>query len=178
MMKIAISSGGKFLDSPFEPRFGRVPGFVLYDTESGEVRHIDNTANMDREKGAGIKAAQAVAQHGAEVLLTGKVGPKAVQVLEKKDIRLEQGTGQTVREALTDLGIDLSQAPAAGIGVRQGGTRGPGPESSDKGRGLGGGGRGRGPGSGGQGQGGGARGRGPEKGGRGMGGGGSGRGGQ
>lgn len=172
-MKIAISSAGKSLDSPFEPRFGRVPGFVLFDTESGEVIYIDNTANMDREKGAGIKAAQAVAEHGAEVLLTGKVGSKAMQVLEKKAIRLAEGKGQTVREALTDFGIDLSKAPSADREGRQEGRRDSGPESSGKGRGAGGGGRGRGPGNGGQGRGGGARGRGPEKGGRGMGGGGS-----
>ncbi|MEF8889197.1 MAG: NifB/NifX family molybdenum-iron cluster-binding protein [Desulfohalobiaceae bacterium] len=175
MMKIAISSGGGSLDSPFEPRFGRVPCFVLYDTESGEVIHIDNTANMDREKGAGIKAAQAVADHGAEVLLTGKVGPKAMQVLEKKTIRLAEGKGQTVREALTGFGIDLSKAPSAGTGGRQGGTRGSGPGSSGKGRGMGGGGRGGGAGSGVQGKGAGARGRGPEKGGRGAGGGGRGK---
>lgn len=173
-MKIAISSGGGSLDSPFEPRFGRVPGFVLYDSESGEVVHIDNTANMDREKGAGIKAAQAIAEHGAEVLLTGKVGPKAMQVLEKKTIRLVEGKGQTVREALIHFGIDLPQAFSAGVRDRQGGTRGSGSGSSGKGRGMGGGGRGRGPGNGGQGQGGGARGRGPEKGGRGAGSGGRG----
>lgn len=170
-MKIAISSGGKSLDSSFEPRFGRVPGFVLYDTESGEVIHIDNTANMDREKGAGIKAAQAVAEHGAEVLLTGKVGSKAMQVLEKKNIRLAEGKGQTVREALTDFGVDLSKAPSAG----KGGPRSSGPGSSGKGRGMGGGGRGGGAGRGAQGKGPAAFGRGPEKGGRGTGGGGCGR---
>jgi len=173
-MKIAVSSAGKSLDSLFEPRFGRVPGFVLYNTESEEVIHIDNTANMDREKGAGIKAAQAVAQLGAEVLLTGKVGPRAMQVLEKKNIRFAEGKGQTVREALSDYGIDLTEAPSAGVEGRQAGTTSSGPESSGKGRGMGGGGRGRGPCSGGQGRGGGARGRGPEKGGRGVGSGGRG----
>lgn len=173
-MKIAISAGGASLDSSFEPRFGRVPGFVLYDSDSKETKHVDNTANMDLKQGAGIKTAQAIAGQGVEVLITGKVGPKALRALEKMNIRLVEGNGQTVRQALANSGFAPAASASAGGGSRQG--EGPSPEngsgSPGGGSGKGGGGRGRGPGRGGQGQGGGARGRGPEKGGRGMGGGG------
>ena len=176
-MKIAISAGGGSLDSPFEPRFGRVPGFVLYDSDSGESTHIDNTANMDREQGAGIKAAQAVAEQGAELLITGRLGPKAMRVLEKRNIRIVEGRGQTVRQALANSGFALpGTASKAGWSIHGGGTGDPSSSpGSGGGRGKGGGGRGRGPGSGGQGKGGGARGRGLARGGRGMGGGGGGR---
>lgn len=172
-MKIAISAGGGTLDSPFEPRFGRVPAFVLYDSDSKEVKHVDNTANMDLQQGAGIKTAQTIAEQGAEVLITGKVGPKALRALEKKNIRIVEGSGQTVRQALANSGFGPAASASSGGGSRQG--DGASPESGSGnpggGRGKGGGGRGRGPGRGGQGQGGGARGRGPENGGRGMGGG-------
>jgi predicted Fe-Mo cluster-binding NifX family protein len=176
-MKIAISAGGGSLDSPFEPRFGRVPGFILYDSESEEAQYIDNTANMDLQQGAGIKTAQSIAEQGTEVLITGKVGPKALRALEQKDIRIVEGSGRTVREALANSGLGLLSSASAGGGGRQGdGTsRESGSGVRRGGRGMGGGGRGRGPGQGGQGKGGGARGRGPDKGGRGMGGGGRGR---
>jgi predicted Fe-Mo cluster-binding NifX family protein len=166
-MKIAVSAGGGSLDSPFEPRFGRVPGFVLYDSDSGEVTHLDNTANMNLDQGAGIKTAQSIAGHGAEVLITGKVGPKAVRALERKNIRIVQGSGSTVREALNRYDAGLLGAASPGAGSGQGGTTGSGAPGG--GRGMGGGGHGRGPSGGGQGRGGGARGRGPANGGRGMG---------
>ncbi len=165
-MKIAVSAGGGSLDSPFEPRFGRVPGFVLYDSDTGQVTHIDNTANMNLDQGAGIKTAQSVAGHGAEVLITGKVGPKALRALEQKNIQIVEGNGQTVRQVLSNYGLGLSASASESSGPGSTGSGSPG-----GGRGMGGGGRGRGPEGGGQGRGGGARGRGPASGGRGMGGG-------
>jgi len=169
-MKIAVSAGGGSLDSPFEPRFGRVPGFVLYDSDTGDVTHIDNTANMNLDQGAGIKTAQSIAGNGAEVLITGRVGPKALRALEQKSIRIVEGSGSTVREVLARFDPALSGPASSGTGPGQGGATGSG--SPGGGRGMGGGGRGRGPSRGGQGRGGGARGRGPANGGRGMGGGG------
>ena len=172
-MKIAISASGGTLDSPFEPRFGRVPGFVLYDSDSGEIRHVDNSGNMTLNQGAGIKTAQAIAQEGVEVLITGKVGPKALRALQQRNIQIVEGTGQTVRQVLANYGIGLSATTSAAGGFGQSGTAGQsGPGAPGGGRGMGGGGRGRGPGRGGQGRGGGARGQGPASGGRGMGGGG------
>ncbi|MCF8029583.1 MAG: NifB/NifX family molybdenum-iron cluster-binding protein [Desulfohalobiaceae bacterium] len=174
-MKIAISAGGASLDSPFEPRFGRVPGFILYDSDSKEVEYMDNTANMQLKQGAGIKTAQSIADRGAEVLITGKVGPKAMSVLEKRNMRIVEGSGQTVRQVLDNYSAETSVSGSASAGWdgHGGGTaKGPGAGGPGGGRGMGGGGRGRGPASGGQGKGGGARGRGPGSGGRGMGGGG------
>mgnify|MGYP000134882938 CR=1 FL=1 len=174
-MKIAISAGGASLDSPFEPRFGRVPGFILYDSDTGEVEYMDNTENMQLKQGAGIKTAQTIADRGAEVLITGKVGPKAMSVLEKRNMRIVEGSGQTVRQVLDNYSAGTSVSGSASAGwarEREGTAKGPEFGSPGGGRGMGGGGRGRGPTRGGQGKGGGAQGRGPGSGGRGMGGGG------
>ena len=37
-MKLAISSSGKTLDSPLDPRFGRCDVFTFVDVENGEIK--------------------------------------------------------------------------------------------------------------------------------------------
>jgi predicted Fe-Mo cluster-binding NifX family protein len=146
-MKISVSARGKHLDSEVDPRFGRTSGFVLFDTENGSADYLDNSAQSDSTKGTGAKAAQMVAKAGAEVLITGQLGPNAAQVLRKSGIKIYACSSGTVREtiqafqenALQELGDDDIQ---------------PGPGKMG-GRGLGGGGRGRGPSQGGRGMGGG-----------------------
>ena len=81
-MKIAVSTSGKTLDSEVEPRFGRCAGFILFDTETRNFQYLDNSAQQNLSQGAGIQAAQMIVEAGAEVLITGQVGPKAAQVLE------------------------------------------------------------------------------------------------
>jgi predicted Fe-Mo cluster-binding NifX family protein len=181
-MKIAISTTGKTLDSPVEPRFGRSPGYILFDTDTQDLQYLDNAAQQRLAQGAGIQAAQMVIDAGAEALITGQVGPKAAQVLDQSKIRIYGAAGGTVREAIDALtenrlnplsADDAAPAKWAGQGTGCGGLgRGP----AQGGRGMGGGGRGRGPAQGGRGMGGGGRGKGPAQGGRGMGGGGRGRG--
>ncbi|HQO93156.1 MAG TPA: NifB/NifX family molybdenum-iron cluster-binding protein, partial [bacterium] len=56
-MKIAVTTSGHDLNSPFESRFGRAPGFIVYDTETKEFEAIDNSMNLNAAQGAGIQAA-------------------------------------------------------------------------------------------------------------------------
>lgn len=169
-MKIAISARHEGLDSPFEPRFGRVPGFVLFDTETQTTAFLDNAKHQELSQGAGIKTAQALAKQGVEVLLTGNIGPKATQALSKSGIEIRQTKGNTVREVLSSYQSGSTDSPSTdsqpGSKSVPGGSKGLGGGSGQ------GGGKGRGPQQGGRGMGGGARGKGPGKGGRGMGGGG------
>ena len=183
-MKIAVSSKGKGLQDQFDSSFGRCSGFVVYDTESQTSSFVDNSQNQGLAQGAGVQAAQAVSSSGADVLITGQVGPNAMQALSRSQMQIFATSAQTVQEAIQawERG-DLKPVPAAsgsspagggqGLG-RGGGGKGRGPDQG--GRGMGGGARGRGPGQGGQGKGGGARGKGPGQGGRGQGGGGRGQG--
>jgi len=76
-MKIAISSTGTTMESNVDPRFGRASYFVIVDPENSQIVDvIDNRASQEAAHGAGINAATMVAQSGAEVILTGRVGPK------------------------------------------------------------------------------------------------------
>ena len=68
-----------------------------------EFEAIDNSANANAFKGAGIQAATMVHDHGAEILLTGYCGPKAFQTLQAAGIKVVSDVSGTIMEALERL---------------------------------------------------------------------------
>jgi predicted Fe-Mo cluster-binding NifX family protein len=100
-MRVAVSSTGKEMDSAVDQRFGRAEYLLIVDTESEDiVQVIDNQAAKNVAHGAGISAATLIAQAGAQAVLTGYMGPKAVAVCEKAGIIIFNGAAGTVREAV------------------------------------------------------------------------------
>ncbi len=100
-MKIAISSTGTTMESNVDPRFGRASYFVIVDPENSQIVDvIDNRASQEAAHGAGINAATIVAQSGAEVVLTGRVGPKAFAILQAAGIKVVSEVSGTIQEAL------------------------------------------------------------------------------
>jgi predicted Fe-Mo cluster-binding NifX family protein len=98
-MKIAISSGGKTLDSQIDPRFGRCAYFVIVDTDDLSFEAFGNES-VALGGGAGIQAAQFVASKGAKAVITGNVGPNAVQTLSASHVEVFAGQSGTIREAV------------------------------------------------------------------------------
>ncbi|MFH2040718.1 MAG: NifB/NifX family molybdenum-iron cluster-binding protein [Chloroflexota bacterium] len=86
-MKLAISISGKTLDSPFDARFGRAAAFCIVDSVSGEWQVIDNPA-ISASGGAGVQAAQFVASHGVQAVISGAFGPNAYNTLVAADIEM------------------------------------------------------------------------------------------
>jgi len=68
-MKIAIPVDDKSLESKVCISFGRTPYFLIYETDTKENLFLDNSAAAS-QGGAGIKAAQAIADEGVVVLIT------------------------------------------------------------------------------------------------------------
>jgi predicted Fe-Mo cluster-binding NifX family protein len=100
-MKISISSLGPSLDSSVDPRFGRASQFLLYDTEASTYEVLSNSESLNAAQGAGIKAAETIANHGARVLITGHCGPKAYHTLRAAGVEVFGGAeGLTVSQAL------------------------------------------------------------------------------
>ena len=87
-MKIAFPTSGNTLDAPLNLTFGRAPKFLVYDAGSEEISVIDNQQNLNAAQGAGIQSAETVARLGAEVVVTGSVGPKAYKALRAAGIRI------------------------------------------------------------------------------------------
>lgn len=113
-MKIAISTQGTDLNSPLDPRFGRAMGFIVVDMATQGCTHVSNEQNLNLSQGAGIQAAQCVAEAGVGAVITGHVGPKAFAALHKGGIAVYLRQGGTVREALEAYKAGLlEQAHAA-----------------------------------------------------------------
>ena len=101
MPTIAITSEAPSLDSLVDPRFGRAAGFLIVDADTMEFEYVDNGNAQTMSQGAGIQAAENVAQSGATVVLTGYVGPKAFQALSAVSIHVGQNLdNMTVRQAV------------------------------------------------------------------------------
>jgi predicted Fe-Mo cluster-binding NifX family protein len=102
-MKIAITSYGEDLASRADRSFGRAKWFILVDTETGAFEAHSNEQNVNAAQGAGIQAAQNVANLGAEAVLTGNVGPNAFRTLNAAAIRIFIIKGDmTVEQALAE----------------------------------------------------------------------------
>ena len=84
-MKIVVSSTGTLLDDKTHDLFGRCDFLIVFDTETGGVKAVKNE-NKDAESGAGIGCAQVVFDEGASAVISGKVGPKAYEVLKSAGV--------------------------------------------------------------------------------------------
>jgi predicted Fe-Mo cluster-binding NifX family protein len=101
-MKIAISTLMTDLDSLVDPRFGRAANFVIYDTETDEVKAYANPGSK-ASGGAGVQAAQFIASHGAQAAISDDFDPSAYNTLEAAGIQMywaTTGRAFTARELL------------------------------------------------------------------------------
>lgn len=96
-MKIAIPVNDRAMDSGVCMSFGRAPYYLIYDTAAKEGLFLDNAAAKSAG-GAGIKAAQLVADSGADALITPRCGENAANVLMAAGIKLYKTTGASLRD--------------------------------------------------------------------------------
>jgi len=99
-MKIAISAVSHDLNADVDSRFGRARVFVIYDTDSGEYKPLENTVQMNAVQGAGIQTAQNLANVGVNAVLTGHCGPKAYKTLTAAGIDIYADVTGTVADAI------------------------------------------------------------------------------
>jgi len=98
-MKIAVPTLGNSLDSPVSQAFGRSYFFMIVDPGTMEYKVIENSA-VNSQGGAGIRAAQLVADSGAEALVTEQCGQNAANVLKAAGIKLLKAVPGTVRQVI------------------------------------------------------------------------------
>jgi len=96
-MIICITSAGNTKESIMDPRFGRCPYFVIENSDSGETLVMENSAAVSGG-GAGIAAGQTMVENKVEVLITGNVGPNAMDVLKAAGIEVYRGENVSVNE--------------------------------------------------------------------------------
>lgn len=90
-MRIAIPVMGKDLDSLLDPRFGRAQGYLIIDVEKEDHQFIPNPA-AGSPRGAGVAAAQIIANQKVEAVVAGFIGPNAFQALDSAGIAVYQAS--------------------------------------------------------------------------------------
>jgi len=99
-MRIAISSQGEDLNAEVDPRFGRASKFLVVDTKDMSFEVVENSQSLNLPQGAGIQAAQNIAGHRPDVVLTGNCGPKAFSALQAAGIKVVVGVKGKIKDAV------------------------------------------------------------------------------
>jgi predicted Fe-Mo cluster-binding NifX family protein len=101
-MKIVITTTSPSIESAVDPRFGRGAYFLVVDSDTLEWQAHANPA-INASGGAGVQAAQFVAGHGAQAVISGDFGPNAYNALAAAGIPMflaPAGEALTARDLL------------------------------------------------------------------------------
>lgn len=101
-MKIALPVNEKSMESSICQSFGRTPYFLIYDTESKESLFIDNSAAAS-QGGAGIKAAQTIADNNVNALLTPRCGENAAEVIKAANVKIYKTLNDSIKDNIDAL---------------------------------------------------------------------------
>jgi len=100
-MRIAVSADNKNgLDSVISPHFGRCPHFVLVDLDDHDVkdvREVDNPYYAHHQPG---QVPALINSLGANVMLTGGMGGRAIMFFDQFGIEGVTGAYGTVRQSV------------------------------------------------------------------------------
>ncbi|MDY6878059.1 MAG: NifB/NifX family molybdenum-iron cluster-binding protein [Chloroflexota bacterium] len=111
-MRISVSADdNKGLDSVVSPHFGRCPYFVLVDLEGHEVQAVQDIPNPYYSHHQPGQVPGFIHSQGANVMLTGGMGRRAIAFFQQYDIQAVTGASGTVRHTLEQyLGGELQDA--------------------------------------------------------------------
>ena len=119
-MKIGITSTGENLDADVDQRFGRCKYFLIVDADSMEFEVLSNE-NAMASGGAGIQAAQTIANKGVGAVVTGNIGPNAFQTLSAAGMKIFTGVSGTIKESVEKYKKgELKETEAPSVGSHSG----------------------------------------------------------
>jgi predicted Fe-Mo cluster-binding NifX family protein len=111
-VRVAVSADDRNgLDSVVSPHFGRCPYFVLVDLDSCEVQEVMAVENPYYGRHQPGQVPKFIREQGADVMLTGGMGRRAIEFFEQYGIQAVTGASGTVRRSLEQyLGGALQSA--------------------------------------------------------------------
>ena len=98
-IKLCISSTGEDLNSNVDPRFGRCNYFLIINPNKMNFELVLNK-NSNAMGGAGIQTAELLAKKGADIIITGNVGPNAFKTLKAANIKIITGVSGNIKTVL------------------------------------------------------------------------------
>ena len=111
-MRIAVSADdGNGLDGVVSPHFGRCPFFVMVDVDDCEVLDVSVIENPFYGRHQPGQVPKFIKGHGADVMLTGGMGRRAIGFFERFGIQAVTGASGSLRHSLERyLGGELKGA--------------------------------------------------------------------
>jgi predicted Fe-Mo cluster-binding NifX family protein len=98
-MNILITSETSRENGPVDQKFGRCEYYCLYNTQADTYLFYKNDSK-NANQGAGVDFSQNVIDLNVGVILTGKIGPKAMDVLAMSNIKAFEVSNMTIKEAV------------------------------------------------------------------------------
>ena len=117
-MTVCITAVGPTLDAALDPTFGRARYFLFVNPETGAVEAHENAPGAH---GAGVQAAQLLADRRVDALITGNVGPNALGGLQSAGIPAFPCPAGSAEEALARYRRGELSATAAPTQAKHGG---------------------------------------------------------
>jgi predicted Fe-Mo cluster-binding NifX family protein len=100
-MRVVVSTDdGNGLDSVVSPHFGRCPYFMLVDLDGREVKSVQAVSNPYYGHHQPGQVPGFIHSQGADVMLTGGMGRRAIVFFQQYGIQAVTGASGTVRLAL------------------------------------------------------------------------------
>ena len=97
-MKVGVAASGPTFDDNVDEQFGRCPRFLLVDSDTMAFEDLPNPGG-DMPGGAGSAAVQLLIDHGAQLVLAKRFGPKAEQALKAAGVPYKTASGR-IRDAV------------------------------------------------------------------------------
>ncbi len=121
-MRIAISADtNQGLDSQVAQHFGRCPYFAFVDLEEREVKEVQLVENPFFTAHQPGQVPRFIQARNADVMLSGGMGGRAIQLFQQFGIQTATGASGTIREALERfVGGELRDAAPCAESVAHG----------------------------------------------------------
>jgi len=100
-IKVVVTSRGKDLNSEVDKVFGRCKYFIIVEIKDNKTEKFEIIENKfaNQMGGAGISAAQFVVEKNVKAVITGTIGPRALDVLKQFNVEIYKGDSK-LKEAL------------------------------------------------------------------------------
>ncbi len=94
-MKVCVPAEGKTPDSRIGEHFGKVPYYLIFDLDSGEMKALSNMGDHEN-----LYPPEIIKHEGADVLLCAGIGRRALKMFEDFGIKVYTCARGTAKDAV------------------------------------------------------------------------------
>lgn len=100
MARVVVTSEGDSLEDKVSMHFGRCPYFIVVETEGKEMKSHKAVDNPYFKKHVPFAVPEFISELKPDVLITGGIGPRAIQSFESMSVKVIHGFSGSGKEAV------------------------------------------------------------------------------